>query len=138
MILSERSLILGGLALWAVCSEGLPISAQDAMPMTLAEAFAEALNSSPRIAAAVARIEGAEAGIALAASRAEPAITFMASGRLQGPKQEIDIPFGEGRTIGITRTEQASAAIGVSITAASVVIWSSFFMRAFLQSGVEN
>ena len=88
---------------------------QESGQLSLADALAEALNNNPRLAAAAARTERAEAGIAAASARGEPAITLTASGRLVNPTQNIEIPVGGvTRTVNITRPDQASAAINVS------------------------
>ncbi len=113
MILSERSLgsaVIAACALGALCAT---LSAQATTAMTLPDAMSEALNSNPRIAAATARVGQVEAGVALAKSRAEPAINLTATGRLQGPQQTIDIPIPPGQTINITRTDNAAVDLGV-------------------------
>ena len=83
-------------------------------PLSLAATMAEALNHNPQIAAAVPRVKRAGAGVDLAASRDDPAFTFSAAGRLQGPVQEITIPLAPARTIRITRAEQANAGLTVA------------------------
>ena len=112
-MLSERSLnsrvtvvVLVLLAMPVACC-------QEQAALSLGEALAYALNHNPRIAAATSRVAQAEAGVSLSGSLARPAVTLRASGRLQGPVQQIDIPIPGGQTVKITRPDQASASIGV-------------------------
>jgi outer membrane protein len=97
----------------AVLVAAAHVGAQDATPMSLPEAIAWAVNHNPRLAAAAARIEQAEARVSAAKAPAQPAFKLTGSGRLQEPVQQITIPVLPNRTISLTRTDYATVALGV-------------------------
>lgn len=111
--LSERSLnIMPAVTLLVLVAA--PGYCQEDNPLSLADALSYALDHNPRLAAAASRVSQTDAGLDFARSRAEPQVAVRASGRLQNPVQEITIPIAGGRTVRITRPDQASASIGVA------------------------
>jgi len=118
---SERSLkrVAPSIAATCLCLAGA--WAQEPQLLALDDALAFALNHSPRIAAAAARVEKAKGGVALARSAAEPAVALRASGRLQVPVPKITItpPGSSGSpppspmTLKLGRPDQASLTLGV-------------------------
>jgi outer membrane protein len=111
--LSERSLNIAAVLILLLVAVASVSRAETEAPFSLADALAYALNHNPRIAAAVSRVSQAEAGLDLARSLARPEVALRASGRLQHPVQEIDIPIPGGQKVRISRPDQASASIGV-------------------------
>lgn len=86
----------------------------DRQPMSLADCMAYALGHNPQLAAAAARVQSKKAGVNLARATARPVAHLTASGRLQGPLQEIHIPIsGHEQTIQISRAQQLSVGVGV-------------------------
>lgn len=118
---SERSLNKHAVAIFAACLCLTGAWAQEPQPLALDDALACALNHNPRITSAVARVEKAKGGVALARSGAQPAVTLRASGRLQVPVPEITItlPGSPGSpppaptSFKVGRPDQASLALGV-------------------------
>jgi outer membrane protein TolC len=92
----------------------------EAAPLTLDDAMAWAINHNPRMAAAEARVARAEAGVAQAGAGREPAVSFRASGRLQGPvpKLHVRVPIGgvpvEAVTVRAGRADTANVGVGVT------------------------
>jgi outer membrane protein TolC len=87
--------------------------AQEAAPMTLPEAVAWAVDHNPKLAAATARIERAQAKVLAARAPAQPVFKLSGSGRLQNPVQQITIPGPDARTVNITRSDFATVSLGV-------------------------
>ena len=80
--------------------------------MSLEQAIAYALTHNPRLKAALAEVEGAQASLEVAKAIEAPYMTLSASARLQNPIQEIR-PVGSPTAIQITRKDMASASFQI-------------------------
>lgn len=76
--------------------------------MGLEQAIAYALTHNPRMQAALAQVEGAQASLGVAKAIEAPYMTLSASARLQNPIQEMR-PAGSPTATQITREDPASA-----------------------------
>ena len=86
---------------------------QEGQRLSLAEALAYALDHNPQIAAAVARVEHARAGVALAQAAARPSLSLSASGRFQSPPQAISIPVPTVPPVRVSRPQQGNVTAAV-------------------------
>ncbi len=81
----------GLLVIAALAWLGATGGAQEAPPMALDDVLAYAINHNPRIAAAVAHVANAQAGVALVKAQAWPAVTLRGYEGVQVPRAKIVI-----------------------------------------------